>query len=433
MKKFFLIILLIISILPIGNFSNNIVCSSGDKELKIRVNGEILNTDVSPVIIDDRALVPARAVFEKLGAKVDWIAENNEVSISYLDKNIKLTIDSKNAIVNGNTVEMEVPAKIINERTFIPVRFVGEQLNMVVGWQAKKNLITIDDPSKLIINHECTDIGEEVSMILSQYNNYNIFRLSDPERIVIDIPNACAPDSLQTIDVNSLLIKTIRYIQSDDNNSVRVVLDVNGQPKYNVKEETGKLVLELSSNFNRIVVIDPGHGGNDSGAVYGGVNEKDLNLAISLKLNELLKDKGVKVYLTRTEDKTVGLYERTDFANNLNASLFLSVHNNAYMTSSRGTETLYYPNGVCINSVTGKTFAQTVQNNLVKALGTVDRGIIERPNLAVLRTSKMPAALAEVGFMTNSAELEKLKDPDFQQKAAQALCDAVISNLVTMN
>lgn len=131
--------------------------------------------------------------------------------------------------------------------------------------------------------------------------------------------------------------------------------------------------------------------------------------------------------MTREEDVYVGLYERAYIANDMNATLFVSIHNNAYYSKYKGTETLYYPTkGSGFNS---KRFAQIVQAELINALGTNNRGIVERPNLVVLKATKMPAVLAEIAFMTNSDDLAKLKTEEFRQKAAQALCDAILKAL----
>lgn len=188
-------------------------------------------------------------------------------------------------------------------------------------------------------------------------------------------------------------------------------------------------LLKKASRDDKLVVIDPGHGGLETGAVYGDCYEKDFNLDIAKRLNALLKSKGVKTYMIREDDSYVGLYERAYIANTLNATLFLSIHNNAYNTKSHGTETLYYPTPAGATGFTSKRFAQIIQSRLVSKLKTKDRGIVERPNLVVLKATKMPAALAEVAFMDNSEELQKLKTEEFRQKAAEALCEAVIQAL----
>ena len=183
----------------------------------------------------------------------------------------------------------------------------------------------------------------------------------------------------------------------------------------------------------RIVVIDAGHGGTQTGAVYGGVKEKDLNLSIAKKLDSKLKELGIVTYMTRSSDTTLSLYARSDLANNKNADLLVSIHNNAGSSKVIGTMTLYYPSS---SKTKGKLssykFAKIVQRNLCNTLGSKDMGVIERPGLAVLRTANMPAVIAEIGYMSNNSELAKLKTPAYQEKAAEALKKAVVESLEKM-
>jgi N-acetylmuramoyl-L-alanine amidase len=192
-------------------------------------------------------------------------------------------------------------------------------------------------------------------------------------------------------------------------------------------------MLKPAKVGEKLVVIDPGHGGSEPGAQSFGVSEKEFNVDISKRLNALLKAKGISTYIIREDDSYVGLFERTSIANNLNATLFLSIHNNANDTTSSGTETLYYPGRSNSSGFTSKRFAQIIQSNLISALGTRNRGIVERPGLAVLRTSVMPAALAEIAFMDNKSDFAKLQSENFRQKAAQALCNSVIQALGETN
>jgi N-acetylmuramoyl-L-alanine amidase len=179
-----------------------------------------------------------------------------------------------------------------------------------------------------------------------------------------------------------------------------------------------------------IVVIDAGHGGSESGAVHGGINEKDLNLDIAKRLETLLKAQDINTYMTRTDDRYVGLYDRSDLANNLDATLFISIHNNAGNSWEQGSMTLYYPSeGDSGYGITGYEFAGIVQKHLNDKLDTNFKGIIPRPNLAVLRTTKMPAVLAEIGYMTNQQELDRLKTAEFRQNAAEALRDSILEAL----
>ncbi len=183
------------------------------------------------------------------------------------------------------------------------------------------------------------------------------------------------------------------------------------------------------------VVIDPGHGGEDLGATKGDLYEKKLNLDISKKLGKILKGLDINVVYTREEDVDVGLDERVNIANRLDATLFISVHNN-YMPNDagyKGTETLYCPPvNAKEDKLDGMKLAAIVQKRLVNGLNTVDNGIIYRPNLVVLRKTNMPAVIAEIAYMSNSSDRSKLMDDGFRQKAAKALAEAVMESLEFM-
>ena len=200
------------------------------------------------------------------------------------------------------------------------------------------------------------------------------------------------------------------------------------------KSNAGKPVVSRSDvNRKFVVVIDPGHGGTESGAVYGSIYEKDLNFAIAQKLNKLLQASDVKTYITRDDDSYHGLYERSDLANNVNADLLISVHNNAGDSSITGSMSLYCSGkNNAKGNLSAYEFAAIVQKELNDSLGTKNLGVIPRPNLAVLRTANMPAVIAEVGYMSNTTELGRLETEAFQQKAAEALKNAVLKALNTI-
>lgn len=185
--------------------------------------------------------------------------------------------------------------------------------------------------------------------------------------------------------------------------------------------------------YEKTVVIDPGHGGSDPGAVYFGVRESHINLQISEKVNKLLKQKGIKTYMTRIEDKDVSLYDRSGLVDIVNADLLVSIHNNAGSNSTTGTMTLYHPQiSNMKDGVSSYIFANDIQNQLVKDLGTKNLGLYERPNLAVLRTSNVPAVLIEVGYMSNYSEFIKLTSDNYQDKVAISIVDGILKVLFKM-
>lgn len=183
---------------------------------------------------------------------------------------------------------------------------------------------------------------------------------------------------------------------------------------------------DAAPNGSPLVVLDPGHGGDHNGAEYGGVKEKDLNLAIASKTASLLEAEGVTVRMTRSIDQSVDLYARSGLANTLGADLFVSVHCNASVEhdDALGVYTCAYSQGT-----EGWQLAQILRETMLDATGAADFGMEERPNLAVLRTAQVPAALVECGFMSTPSELALLTQPEYQDKLARGIADGILACL----
>ncbi|MFA5340630.1 MAG: N-acetylmuramoyl-L-alanine amidase [Clostridia bacterium] len=188
--------------------------------------------------------------------------------------------------------------------------------------------------------------------------------------------------------------------------------------------------LPLDDTYSGYVVIDAGHGGYDPGAVAGSIYESTINLSIAKKVKQLLADKSINVFMIRDTDEYVGLYERAHIANIIKASLFVSIHSNAFAnTGYKGIMTLVYPSYEQSSSMTGRILGTRIQNNLIAETQGIDRGVIDRPNLVVLNSTKMPAALVECGFMTNPDELKDLQTEEYQNILAQGIVKGIIESL----
>jgi N-acetylmuramoyl-L-alanine amidase len=176
------------------------------------------------------------------------------------------------------------------------------------------------------------------------------------------------------------------------------------------------------------VVIDPGHGGPDPGAVgINGLRETDVVLDVSLQVAQLLQAKGVRVLMTRTSEVDVDLPPRVALANNSRADLFLSIHANALSMDRpdvNGIETFYFESG------RSRALAQAVQEEMLAVSpSSPDRGA--RPGrFFVIRRTVMPAALAEMGFVTGSLDASRLADPAFRRRMALAIATGLLRYLV---
>lgn len=197
--------------------------------------------------------------------------------------------------------------------------------------------------------------------------------------------------------------------------------------------------LSASAGSNS-VVIDPGHGGGDSGAVGPtGFEEKVANLDIGLRVRDLLAKAGYNTIMTRTTDVSPNspardltgdgrinisddLQARVNIANSAKADVFISIHNNASVSSARGTET-YYWNGAGSDSDSAR-LARFIQEEVKAETGLYDRGV-KNANFYVLRRTDMPAALLEGAFISNPTEEQLLRSPDFRQKVAKGIYKGV--------
>ncbi len=191
-------------------------------------------------------------------------------------------------------------------------------------------------------------------------------------------------------------------------------------------------IIDPHDIYDKIIVIDAGHGGSMPGAVKRGVYEKDLNLAIVLQLKELFDeadDDSIKVYYTRLDDTNPSLFARADLANYVDADMFISVHNNSSssgrFTYENGTMVLYSP-GEEDEACNSERLAQICLENVNASAGTNDLGLVKGDDIYIVRSSNVPVALIEVGYMTNTEELENLSDPEFQRQVAEGIYNAIM-------
>lgn len=191
----------------------------------------------------------------------------------------------------------------------------------------------------------------------------------------------------------------------------------------------------LTWKKSHLVVIDPGHGGIDPGAIDNGLVEKEINLDIALRVNTLLSDYGVKTYMVRTDDSAIDPKDRIYTANDKKASLYLSIHCNWFKDPSfHGAMTLYYPSETLKKgNLTELDYALTIQGELSGGLPMENRGIIDRSNLSVLRRAVMPSVLVELGFMSNKGDALLLGSEKFRQQAAEALAMGVLESLAKID
>ena len=314
--------------------------------------------------------------------------------------------------------------------------------------------------------------------------DYQSFALSSPNRIVIDLNKAKLGKKVaKEIDIDSQYASKVRIGQFDKD-TVRIVVEssvkrnnydvfsvVGGSSNYRVVMDFGNLngnssnqnantnnkndgITNNQNNNNsgsnnnnsnnnsgntdssgvlsgKIITIDPGHGGSDSGAIGPtGLNEKTATLGISLDLAKMLKDSGAKVYITRKTDEDVApqpatdseeLQARANVANESNSDIFVCIHLDSFTSPSAKGTTGYYFAG----SSRSQRLADYIKEGIIEQLGTVDRGT-KTANFYVLKHTDMPATLIETAFISNPDEEALLASSEGQQKAAVGIFNGII-------
>ena len=262
-------------------------------------------------------------------------------------------------------------------------------------------------------------------------------------QVVIDIPNSqlnLENDSQSDQEVGHSLITGLTASTQRKSPRVtpltRIKLDASRPVTISVDASTNEIVFEITpqktaksqpSAHRRVVVIDAGHGGFDPGAFVAEngaqTSEKSITLAIASKLRRILEAHGAKVLMTRTSDKHVKLEARPALANEVGADLFISIHNNTFkeMNVITGSSTYYHG-----SSPLSRKLASSVQNRLAPVTGMRNRGAVSDNSLyanglAVLRETNMTAVLCEVGYINNTKDRQKLLDPQFQSRVANAI------------
>lgn len=223
-------------------------------------------------------------------------------------------------------------------------------------------------------------------------------------------------------------VRALRSEEVADPQGMRLLVSMDKPGHYRLAGEgTSRITVEVAAGplTGRLIAIDPGHGGNDPGAIGpSGTHEKEITLGIATVLKGLLEEAGARVLMTREADQAVGLYERAGMANDAGAELFVSVHVNSSVSRAlAGTETYYFP-----GAAAGRALAQKLQRRMLEALGRTNREVREA-DFVVVRETRMPSALVECAYLSNQEEERLLQDAAFQRKAAEAISQAVADYL----
>lgn len=490
MKKIFYIILITALFAILFLLSSTFAQSS---EIKILLDNKPLETVVPSVIENDRLFVSARNVVEALGGRITWFPALKLMTVNINGHTSRLVIDDPSLEIDGKVISLEMPARILDNRVMIPLEVIKIIAEVEIKWenQTKTLFINTIRPYLLEVRSYSHPDKTRVVIDLSEKTEFRADKLINPDRIFIDIMGSIAKleDTLKQIKIDDGVIKTVRTAQFNQE-ITRIVFDLYQEAKYELFSliEPDRVVIDIFKSGKeaaisetlpakpeekptpvpeitgkRVVIIDPGHGGKDPGAIGPtGLREKEVTLGIALYLEKLLKNAGISTYLTRSKDEFVYLENRTNFANQKNGFVFVSLHANSVLNhrpSAKGIETFVLSSkyiGASARDVADREnrasrahpevdtdlaliiadleesanikysldFAEIVQKKLAKYLKLENRGVKQAP-FVVLKGANMVAVIIEVGFISNPKEEKLLKTNKFRENAAQALFEAI--------
>ncbi|MCK8817129.1 N-acetylmuramoyl-L-alanine amidase family protein [Natroniella sulfidigena] len=402
------------------------------------VNGE--EVDVNLRIVNGRTMVPLDFVNDYFGAEVEWEAGSSEGKVIHPHKVIELEIGNKIALVNSEPVPLGENVRSIDGQVMLPLRFLTGIYGGNLAWQESSKSIYYQ--TNQLKGVEVKDEEDTFKLIIDSnfISNYDLQLYHQPTRLVLDMHDVSFKELQETINVGSESVNRVRFSQFDFAPAIaRIVVDIGNMSSYNIKEDGSNLILEveakeevitssiISTNHdlinqlrltNKRVVIDPGHGGTDSGAIgVTGLKEKEVALDIATRVDDLLYQAGINTLMTRRDDSFISLAQRAEIANRFDADLFVSIHSNAsYNSWANGLETYAHWDA----SQDNWALAWYVQDEILQRTDFTDHGL-KAANFAVLRRTNLPAILVEAGFLSNPADEELLRSSQFRQQIAEGV------------
>lgn len=245
---------------------------------------------------------------------------------------------------------------------------------------------------------------------------------------IVCIIIVCAAMGLQTTKASQVAaaeaVKPVPSSLVDEKNMIEIAQAVTVGQALSAKATGGSTKAAVdSTEEERVIVIDPGHGGMDGGCVFEDVVEKEINREIAWSVVKKLRNMGYQVVLIRQGDNYVDKLDRVEEANRQNALLYVSIHQNSCeLESVSGIETWYGENDETGDS---RRLAQLIQQETVKATGAAERELVSDSELCVINKSNMPSCLIETGFLSNKKEREKLCTEEYREQIAEGVVKGI--------
>ena len=444
--KTFVALLLTLSLLVMPSSAG----ASSKNNLSIYIDGELISSTANR--LGKQVYVPMD-IITSLSGSFMLSANTNIYTISYGLKQLKFKLNDKSVLLNDQKKESKHSAMVSQKNVYLPMAWLRDLLGIkliedritkslfiyrpttpivdegTATSLSAKSTVTLAESAALL--QEITVSNDELKILTStDVSTAKVFRLQFPERIVIDLPGVSIDRSTQSatngmvqVDSDHPWVNKIRFSQFITSPaSVRVVLETKSIVLFSkqIIADGKGVAIRFTEQKPITVMIDAGHGGKDPGAISPkGHFEKDFTLILANKVNDLLQREPMIIpILSRTDDTASTPLQRATLANESKVDLLISLHANTFKQSSvRGTETFYWTDD-------SKSLAMILHKHVLAAFGSIDRKV-RKERFVILRETTMPAALLEVGYMTNAMDESKLLDEQVQNQVAEAIVIAI--------
>ena len=388
-----------------------------------RVNAVLLNgfgslTIEKPLILQN----PSRIVYDIPNAVVSRDIRNSEYQINETD-----TVKIGQFEINKARIVITTP----NVTKYIPVYSTDNQSVLIADYTKLNHTSLATNTSDIIAYNYEKNTSQTSSMILS-FNHpvvHGLDRLNSSLAVYLYNASSFNEDNFVQAYKNTPFANAkITLMQGI---GLKLTIPINQDSLVNsyfgIDGKTLKIQITRPQNVKppvvnktgaKVVVLDPGHGGEDCGAIRSNINEKDITLDVSKRVRDLLVKQGYKVYMTRDIDKTVSLQDRVEFSENIQPDIFVSIHvNSSEKPAITGLETHYYRQE-------SLSLAQVVHSSMVSNINSNNRGLF-KSKFYVINHTTSPAILVEIGFLSNAGERAELVSEKRKQATAKAIAEGI--------
>jgi len=441
--------------------------------------------EILPTVRGTAELIPLELALGGYPVTLRPDASAGSMTLAYRGRELVFYARKSLASLGGDLRLLSSPVQIEDGRWLVPIdavpRMIGPLLGLPAEWRAGSRVLVIGTFHAPKVNITTFVAGDQVRVVLEASDKLPFKVVQEATRVTVAMPRDLVDVAFQQERLTGGIVDLVQYVGGRDNLLAITLGRRFQQMKATEQERPARLVLEFqaaplparaapppappaSQAGPMIVVIDPGHGGPDNGAVGpGGTTEKDVTLAVARKLRAIIQNTlGYQVFLTRDRDQELSLDERTAVANNYKADLFFSIHANSsrakaavgsevyflsYQASDDESRRVAMVEGAAVmpsappgtgsdlalilwdmaqaeHLEESSALAGRIEEELALATGNEARGVKQAP-FRILVGAAMPAVLVEVAFISNPDEEKQLASDAYQTKVAAALSRAV--------